>query len=64
MAAMEHNGVDEMAVVIKSIATCSVNLIAGLARIVAELDSRNDAADFIPLVLPHQLACLRGQDFC
>jgi hypothetical protein len=45
MTSMETNDVDEMTLVIKSIATCSANLIAGLARIVAELDSRNNLAD-------------------
>jgi hypothetical protein len=33
MTAMETIDVEEMAVVIKSIATCSANLIAGLSRI-------------------------------
>ena len=54
---------NEMAEVIMSIATCSVNLIAGLANIVAERDSRNDAAESMPPVLPHQLVKLRGREF-
>jgi hypothetical protein len=63
LTAMETIDVEEMAEVIKSIATCSVNLIAGLERIVAKLDLRNDAADFMPPALPHQLVKLRGQEF-
>jgi hypothetical protein len=63
IGAMEQIRADEMAEVIKSIATCSVNLIAGLANIVAERDSRNDAAESMPPVLPHQLVKLRGQEF-
>jgi hypothetical protein len=55
--------VDEMAVVVKSIATCSVNLIAGLTNIVAERDSVNHAAESMPPALPHQLVKLRGREF-
>jgi hypothetical protein len=36
MTVMETMDVDEQAVVIKSIATCSASLITGFARIVAE----------------------------
>ena len=60
---MDEIGVDEKAVVIKSLATCSVKLIAGFARIVAERDSRSDAADAMPPVLPHLLVKLRGREF-
>jgi 7,8-dihydro-6-hydroxymethylpterin-pyrophosphokinase len=52
-----------MAAVVKSISTCSVNLIAGLANIVAERDSVNDAAKSMPPVLPHELVKLRGREF-
>jgi hypothetical protein len=55
--------VDEMAVVVKSNETCSVNLIAGLTNIVAERDSANHAAESMPPVLPHQLVKLRGREF-
>lgn len=61
--AMDDIGADEKAVVVKSIATCCVDLLAGLASIAAERDSRNDAADSMPPVLPHQLVKLRGRDF-
>ena len=63
ITAMDEIGVDKKAVVVKSLATCSVKLIAGLARIVAERDSRNDAADAMPPVLPHLFVKLRGQEF-
>jgi hypothetical protein len=63
MTAMETIDVEEMAEVIKSIAICSVNLIAGLERIVAKLDLRNDAADFMPPALPHQFVKRRGREF-
>jgi hypothetical protein len=53
-----------MAAFVKSIATCYVNLIAGLANIVAERDSVNDAAESMPPVLPHQLVKLRGSLVC
>ena len=49
--------------VVKSLATCSVKLIAGLARIVAERDLQNDAADAMPPVLLHLLVKLCGQEF-
>jgi hypothetical protein len=52
-----------MAAVVKSIATCSVNLIAGLTNIVAGRDSVNHAAISMPPVLPHQLVKLRGREF-
>ena len=37
--------------------------MAGIASIVAKHDSRNDAADYMPPVLPHQLVKLQGRDF-
>ena len=37
--------------------------MAGIASIVAERDSRNNAADYMPPVLPHQLVKLQGLDF-
>jgi hypothetical protein len=52
-----------MAAIVKSIATCSVNLVAGLTNIIAERDSVNDAAESMPPVLPHQLVTLRGREF-
>ena len=45
ITAMDEIGVDKKAVVVKSLTTCSVELIAGLTRTVAERDSQNDAAD-------------------
>jgi hypothetical protein len=61
--AIEKISVDEMAAIVKSIATCSVNLVAGLTIIVAERDSVNDAAESMPPVLPPQLVKLRGREF-
>uniref|UniRef100_M4BTW7 Uncharacterized protein n=1 Tax=Hyaloperonospora arabidopsidis (strain Emoy2) TaxID=559515 RepID=M4BTW7_HYAAE len=52
-----------MANVIRSAATCCVALNTSLSGIDAERDSRNDAADFMPPVLPHQIVQLRSQDF-
>ena len=63
IAAIEDIGADEMAAVVKRIATCCVELVARLASIVAERDPRNDAADFMPPFLPHHLVKLRGRDF-
>ena len=61
--AMDEVGGDAMAPIVKNIAACSVELIARIASIVCERDSRNDAADFMPPVLPHQLVKLRGREF-
>ena len=58
--AIEDIGADEMTAVVKSIATCCVELVARLKSIVAERDSMKNAADFMPPVLPYQLAKLRG----
>ena len=63
IAATEEIGADEMANVIRSAATCCVALNTILSGIDAERDSRNDAADFMPPVLPHQIGQLRSQDF-
>jgi hypothetical protein len=52
-----------MAAVVKSIAICSVNLIASLTNIVAERASMNHAAESMPPVLPHQLVKLCGREF-
>jgi hypothetical protein len=38
-------------------------LIAGLANIVAEQNSMNEAAEKVPPVLPHQLVTLKGREF-
>jgi hypothetical protein len=61
MGAMEKIDLDEMALVVKSVATCSVNLIAALASIVAERDSLTSRS--LPPVVPHQLVKLRGLEF-
>ena len=42
IAATEEIGAEEMPVAVKSITTCCVKLVASLASIVAEHDSRND----------------------
>jgi hypothetical protein len=55
---MQRIVVDEMALIVKSTATCCVNLIAEYSRIVA-----NDAVDSMPSVLSHQLVKLRGREF-
>ena len=49
--------------VVKNVATCAVNLMTGIASVVAESDSMNDAADYMPPFLPHQLVKLQGRDF-
>ena len=61
--AMDEVGVEVMTPIVKNIAACSVELIAKISSIVCERDSRNDAADFMPPVLPHQLVKLRGREF-
>lgn len=63
IATIEGINPETMASIVKNIATCCVELIAGIASIVAERDSQNDAADAIPPVLPHQLVKLRGREF-
>ena len=63
IAAIEEIGTDEMAAIVKRISTCCDELVARLASIVVECDSRKDAADFMPPVLSHQLVQLRGRDF-
>jgi hypothetical protein len=63
IGAMAKIDLDEMALVVKSVATCSVNLIAALASIVAERDSLNIASHSLPPVVPHQLVKLRGLEF-
>ena len=47
----------------QNVSKCVVNLIAGIARVVAEQDSRNEAANEIPAILPHMLLKLCGKDF-
>jgi hypothetical protein len=59
----EKIGLDEMALVIKSVATCSVNLITALASAVAESDSLNIASHSLPSVVPHQLVKFHGLEF-
>ena len=63
ITAMEEIGAVEKAAIVRSLATCCVEMISRIATIVAERDSRNDAADFMPPVLPHQLVKLRGREF-
>ena len=63
ITALDEVGIEAMMPIVKSIAACSVDLIAKIAAIVCERDSRNDAADFMPPVLPHQLVKLRGREF-
>ena len=46
-----------------NVSKCAVNLIAGLANIVAERNSMNEAAEKVPPVLPHQFLTLRGREF-
>jgi hypothetical protein len=52
VGAKEKIDLDEMALVVKSVATCSVNLFTALASVVAERDS-----------LPHQLVKFHGLEF-
>jgi hypothetical protein len=63
ITAIDEVGIEAMMPIVKNIAACSVDLIAKIAAIVCERDSRNDAADFMPPVLPHQLVKLRGREF-
>jgi hypothetical protein len=51
------------ALVVKSDATCSVNLITALASTVVERDSLNIASHSLPPLVPHQLVKLRGLEF-
>jgi len=60
---IEETGADEMAELVKGLAVCTVNLIAGVIYIVAERDSSNEAAAEMPPVLPHQIVMLRGREF-
>ena len=45
------------------VSKCVVNLIAGIARVVTEQDSMNEAANEIPPILQHMLLKLCGKDF-
>ena len=47
----------------QNVSKCVVNLVAGIARVVAEQDSMNEAANEIPPILPHMLLKLCGKDF-
>lgn len=60
---IEETGAEAMAELLKSLAVCTVNLIAGVISIVAERDLSNEAAMEMPPVLPHQLVMLRGREF-
>ena len=64
ITAIDEVGLEAMTPIVKNIAACSVELIAKIAAIVCERDSpRNDASDFMPPVLPHQLVKVRGRGF-
>lgn len=60
---IEEIDADTMNVLVKGLAVCTVNLIAGVISVVAERDSSNEAAAQMPPVLPHQLVSLRGREF-
>ena len=47
----------------QNVSKCVLNLIAGIARVVAEQDSMNEAANEIPPMLPHMHLKLYGKDF-
>jgi hypothetical protein len=63
IGAKEKIDLGEMALVIKSVATCSVNLITALASAVAERDSLNIASHSLPSIVPHQLVKFHGLEF-
>lgn len=56
---IEETSAEAMAELVKGLAVCTVNLIAGVISIVAERDSSNEAAAEMSPVLPH----LRGRKF-
>ena len=58
---IEETGADAMTELVKDVAVCTVNLIAGVDSVVTERDSSNKAALEMPPVLPHQLVSLRGR---
>ena len=47
----------------QNVSKCVVNLIAGIARMVAEQDSMKEAANEILPIVPHMLLKLCGKDF-
>ena len=47
----------------QNVSNCVVNLIAGLARVVAEQDSMNDAANEILPISSHMLLKICGKNF-
>ena len=55
---IEETAADAMAELVKGLAVCTVNLIAGVISIVAERDSSNEAATEMSPVRPHQLVML------
>lgn len=57
---IEEIGVDAMNILVKGLAVCAVNFIAGVIFVVAERDSSNKVAAQMPPVLSHQLVSLRG----
>jgi hypothetical protein len=61
ISSMEAVGDEIVSAVVKNVATCVVNLVAAITSIVAERDSRNDAADYMPPVLPHQLVRFKAE---
>ena len=58
---IEETGANAMAELVKGLAVCTVNLIAGVISIVAERDSPDEAAAEMPPVLPQQLACFEAE---
>lgn len=55
---IEESGADVMTKLVKGLAVCAVNLIAGVVSTIAERDSSNEAALDMPPVLSHQLVSL------
>jgi hypothetical protein len=51
---------EEKQLIFCTVSKCAVNLIAGLANIVAEGNSLNEAVEKVPHELPHQFIALRG----
>lgn len=58
-----ETGADAVTELLKDLAVCTVNLIVGVACIVAGRNSSNEAAFEKPPVLSHQLIVLQGREF-
>ena len=54
---------EEKQLIFCNVSKCAVNLIAGLANIVAEQNSMNEASENVSPVLPHQLITLRDREY-